>query len=969
MVRQVRQVFVVLVVLWLAGRSAPLLAAQVATGNLYGTVTDNQGVPLPGVIVRIEGGGASQVQVTDGQGWFRFLVLDAGRYSVRAELEGFGTVEWPDVAVLAGRNREIRIALRSGVKDYLTVTDESSIIDERRVATGSSVSAIELEKIPTARDPWSILQQTPGVLTDRINVGGNESVQPQTFTGPGSEGGNTVWAVDGVVITDMAALGSSPVYYNFDSFEEMQVTTGGSDPTIATGGVVISMVTRRGTNEWRGAGGYYMGKSPFRSDRNVDTDLLGRGQAPEAIRQPELFDQYLDIGGNFGGPLAEDKLWIWGSYGSQKVDIVRNADGLAIDRDLETYVAKLNAQLGAGSRLTGEYLRFDFTGSGLGADDPFRSAFATSNLDGPTNLYRVEDTHIFNSNFYLTGMASFVDGGFKLVSQGGDQPAFVDSTGVVFNAFRSRDAERRSDQARIDGNYLFDAGTTAHELRFGFGYRHAVVESESAWPGSGLIGFDGARFGLPPGQHVALVAPGLASGIDLDYTALYASDTLRFGRLTANIGVRFDRQTGRNRESVRSANPMFPDIVPEARFAGNDADGLGWTDITPRLGLTYALGERRSTLLRASYSRFADQLGAAVPANTNPFLGTYAYFYGAFAWSDNNGNRVFDAGEPRSTVVPGPLSPAGSFLSAVGENADLSAPMTNEFLFGAEHELRPGFAVGGMVTIRKATGLLDRLPIISVGGSQRAAVANDYGLVAAETGTIDIPGSGSTTYSAPIYSLLPGREFTGTSLLRNGDREQEYRGVSVTFNKRLANRWMLRGHVTWSDWSSNTPAEFTSADDPNDAVLPHDNDGAPFAQQSRQVGKRGVFIGADWSYNVNGLVELPWGLNASANVSGRQGYANPAFLTIEPPDGRARQVALTSFDRFRHDDVFLADARLDKAFVSRGITVIVSIEGFNLFNRQTVLQRELDQTSPRANFIDEIISPRTFRMGTRIIFR
>src|SRR6185295_1967448 len=40
----------------------------------------------------------------------------------------------------------------------------------------------ELERIPTARDPWAVLQATPGVLTDRINVGGNESGQQSVYS-------------------------------------------------------------------------------------------------------------------------------------------------------------------------------------------------------------------------------------------------------------------------------------------------------------------------------------------------------------------------------------------------------------------------------------------------------------------------------------------------------------------------------------------------------------------------------------------------------------------------------------------------------------------------------------------------------------------------------------------------------------------------------------------------------------------
>ncbi len=53
-----------------------------------------------------------------------------------------------------------------------------------RISTGATVSVKELEKIPTARDPWAVLQTTPGVQTDRINVGGNESGQQAQYVGP-----------------------------------------------------------------------------------------------------------------------------------------------------------------------------------------------------------------------------------------------------------------------------------------------------------------------------------------------------------------------------------------------------------------------------------------------------------------------------------------------------------------------------------------------------------------------------------------------------------------------------------------------------------------------------------------------------------------------------------------------------------------------------------------------------------------
>ncbi len=69
--------------------------AQLQTGNLYGTVVDDQGAALPGVTVTLSGQGAPAVQVTDAQGKFRFINLSPGSYKLEAQLEGFSSVEYP----------------------------------------------------------------------------------------------------------------------------------------------------------------------------------------------------------------------------------------------------------------------------------------------------------------------------------------------------------------------------------------------------------------------------------------------------------------------------------------------------------------------------------------------------------------------------------------------------------------------------------------------------------------------------------------------------------------------------------------------------------------------------------------------------------------------------------------------------------------------------------------------------------
>src|SRR5690348_18098410 len=100
---------------------------------------------------------------------------------------------------------------------------------------------------------WTMLQTVPGVLVDRINIGGSESGQQSNFVSPGAAASQSTWAIDGVVITDLGAQGSSPAYYDFDAFEEMNFATGGTDAQTATPGVTLNLVTKRGGNNWRGA--------------------------------------------------------------------------------------------------------------------------------------------------------------------------------------------------------------------------------------------------------------------------------------------------------------------------------------------------------------------------------------------------------------------------------------------------------------------------------------------------------------------------------------------------------------------------------------------------------------------------------------------------------------------------------------------------------------------------------------------
>ena len=86
---------------------------QLQTGNLYGTVKDDQGAALPGVTVTLTGGGAPQVQVTNAQGQFRFLSLSPGQLRPQGRARGFSTVDYPNITINVGRNTTIEVTMNA----------------------------------------------------------------------------------------------------------------------------------------------------------------------------------------------------------------------------------------------------------------------------------------------------------------------------------------------------------------------------------------------------------------------------------------------------------------------------------------------------------------------------------------------------------------------------------------------------------------------------------------------------------------------------------------------------------------------------------------------------------------------------------------------------------------------------------------------------------------------------------------
>src|SRR5688572_9840533 len=228
-------------------------ASAQATGSIFGKVTDASGGVLPGVTVTVSGPSLQQplVGVTQESGAYQFPVVPIGTFSVTFELTGFKKVVRNNIVIVTGFNVPLDMKLEVGaLSEELTVSAAAPVVDTKKTTSGATFTSEILEKIPTARDPWQIINMTPGVQAG-LNVGGSSSGQQVGLASRGT-GANVQWNLEGGSITDLSS-NSSPAYFNFDSFSEIQVTNGGGDVTVQSSGLSINLVTKSGSNTFKGS--------------------------------------------------------------------------------------------------------------------------------------------------------------------------------------------------------------------------------------------------------------------------------------------------------------------------------------------------------------------------------------------------------------------------------------------------------------------------------------------------------------------------------------------------------------------------------------------------------------------------------------------------------------------------------------------------------------------------------------------
>ena len=438
------------------------------------------------------------------------------------------------------------------------------------------------------------MQNVPSVVTDRINVGGSESGGRANYFAKGASNQDNTVNLDGVSLQDGGyeyALGR----VDFDSFQEVQVTTGGATTTNPSPGVQVNYVLKQGENVPHGSARVYFDNDSLQSN-NVTPEyaaVIGHDKG-------NRIDRYMDYGFELGGPIVKDKAWFWGS--ASKMDLKqKDLAGNPARTTIKSYAFKSAWQATPAIRPSFTFFRSSGGPRALGLS-PARPPETALIIDAPISLYKVQSDFVLAKNLFLTARVSKFNASQNYTPAGGiDKNVVLDSSGVWSGSFFYGTSERPQTAAVVDGSWF----KGKHEFKFGFSYRSTPITSSSkiASDGQKIWTFRLGSF-AQDGAMLGQVKRDWKSDTTGHFGSAWVGDTLVFNRATVNLALRFDRSTGSINEVTVPAVPN-ESLLPSVTAPGIDA-ALKYNTLSPRIGVSYALDENRKTLVRASYGMLSE---------------------------------------------------------------------------------------------------------------------------------------------------------------------------------------------------------------------------------------------------------------------------------------------------------------------------------------------------------------------------
>jgi hypothetical protein len=286
-------------------------AAQFDRGQISGRVKDAQGAVVPGATVTATNNQTqtTSTTVSDGTGFFTFPNMQAGRYNVSAELQGFKKALRNDVQLDAAGSVTLDFALETGaLTESVTVTAESTAL-QTDVTVRKTIESKDIEQLSFAgRNPIGVPALKAGVVGGNFNNAGFAAFSNGGFSINGGRSDENTITVDGSVAIRTRSAGTIIGIQNVDALQEVQVLTANYMPEYgrASGGQ-IRFITKSGTNRFSGSGSFFWRDESLQAntwERNHSGNQADRSTAPFNYKQ---------YGYSIGGPILKDKMFFFGA--------------------------------------------------------------------------------------------------------------------------------------------------------------------------------------------------------------------------------------------------------------------------------------------------------------------------------------------------------------------------------------------------------------------------------------------------------------------------------------------------------------------------------------------------------------------------------------------------------------------------------------------------------------------------------
>jgi outer membrane receptor protein involved in Fe transport len=939
--------------MFLAGTAA---AQTRLDGSIVGRIVDAQGLPVPGATVTVSGPALIQpaVVTTATDGRYRATRLPPGKYSVQVQLDGFRTTQLEGVDVQVGKDVDIDVTLQPGaLTESITVAAETPVIDTQQVKNAQNITTEVLDQLPLRRD--AILGPTalaPGVV-ERTSAGSNRN--------------ETNYLVDGANV-QAPDQGFSEANISWDAIEEIEfVTTTNPIENYGSIGGTLNLVTRSGSNAFRGMGSYYFTNS------GLSQILIPAEHARSlGIGLPSLKQFEREFSTRISGPVMRDKLWFVGNYRVVQDEILGSFVPTTIGgRQYTNYNApykqhwgfgKLTAQLSPSIRWFGSW---NYTKG----DRPNEFSVPARRTLEATRHWEAEEHTASSQLTWTIGNRTLLDARFGLwrfnyngSSQPGTEtnPAFFDEfTGYQYGRWSSGfDAtDKRNYNGFVGITHTFNKWRGSHELKTGVEYQdlfggfffwseNSISEwrtfNDDVYYYRALNGLSGPHPTLGDGRITLMTASTEVngSGVPSKFSRVggYASDVWRLNdRVTLNLGVRYDSTSGRIDDVSKTPADPFAMAIGEAVFlprwginpfgqlsSTGQQDRIPWKGISTQLGVAFDLTGDKKTIVKGSYARYQERLlgwhfNFGVPSGGTSF---------PMNWFDLNNNRQLDLPGVDRYQQANNASPVGLIGTTWQQNIDpnLKTPYMNEFRAGVERQLGD-LNIGAAVIHRdRKNQISDKLYDLQTG--QYWSDVNSGYWVPFET---TVPASGTDFPAVPVtvYFQRQNAPASFTRLTNVPEAIARYTALDLTAQRRWKNNWMVGGSVVFSknygnyDISGSTGrGQFQT---PNFLINRED---------ARQPFDRPVVV------KMFGSVMLPYKVRSSFNFVYSDGAPWNRTVTIQPPAAWASANGVSTASQSiwveprggrRHQATSNLDMRLEKLFqLARGQEFGLFVDAFNL---------------------------------------